>query len=301
MSAAGAPRVKTREERWSEEAAFFDRAAQGVDTASLVLDPIAFGRYTRPKLRRRFSKEYRFHLLGDLQGRTLLDVGCGDGLNAVMMARMGARVTGVDVSPGALDLARRRAEVNGVADRVRFLCAPIEQAALPPREFDIVWGDGILHHVLDDLDAVVRCLVRCAKPGGLILFAEPVNLSAPLRRLRRLVPVHTESTPGERPMVASELALVRRHVPDLRIRHYALFGRVDRFVLVSYNYERSSPLRRAIVSGIDLVDWALLSVPAVRNLGSTCVMHGHAPVVDPNDPARNGTRPRESHEPLSHA
>jgi 2-polyprenyl-3-methyl-5-hydroxy-6-metoxy-1,4-benzoquinol methylase len=57
-----------------------------------------------------------------------------------MLARMGARVTGIDVSPGAIDVARRRALVNGVADRVRFLCAPIEKAPLADREFDIVWG-----------------------------------------------------------------------------------------------------------------------------------------------------------------
>jgi hypothetical protein len=37
-------------------------------------------------------------------------------------------------------VARRRALVNGVADRVRFLCAPIEKAPLADREFDIVWG-----------------------------------------------------------------------------------------------------------------------------------------------------------------
>src|SRR5205823_2687516 len=119
---------------------------------------------------------------------------------------------------------------------------------------------------------------RCAKPGGLVLFAEPINLNSALRRLRRFVPVHTDSTPGERPMLASELALVRRHLPDLSIRQYSLFGRLDRFILVNYNYERSSAVRRAIVGAIDLLDWALLSLPGPRNLAGTCVMHGHAPV-----------------------
>src|SRR5205823_1341194 len=126
---------KSREERWREEAAFFDRAAQHTEPASLVIDPLAWQRYTRAGLRRRFNKEYRFRLLGDLAGKSLLDVGCGDGLNAVMLARMGARVTGVDVSAGALEVARRRAEVNGVADRLRLVCAPIERAELPERSF----------------------------------------------------------------------------------------------------------------------------------------------------------------------
>src|SRR5439155_6543843 len=144
-------------------------------------------------------------------------VGCGDGLNVAMFARMGADVTGIDVSPGALDVARRRAEVNGVAGRVRLVCAPIEMAELPDASFDVVWGDGILHHVLDELEPTVERLVRWVKDDGLILFSEPVNLFEPLRRLRRLVPVHTEATPGERPLLASEVAIVKQYVPDLRM------------------------------------------------------------------------------------
>src|SRR5262249_3489546 len=154
-------------------------------------------------------------------------------------AKMGADVTGIDVSPGALDVARRRAEVNGVADRVHLVCSPLETAELPDRSFDVVWGDGILHHVLDELEPTVKRLARGVKDDGLLLFSEPMNLFEPLRRLRRLVPVHTEATPGERPLVPAEVEIVRRYVPDLRMRHYMLFGRLDRFILVRFNYERS--------------------------------------------------------------
>jgi 2-polyprenyl-3-methyl-5-hydroxy-6-metoxy-1,4-benzoquinol methylase len=260
--------------RWKEEAAFFDRAALRVDAERLPIDPLTWRRYTRPVLRRRFSYEHRFRLLGDLDRRTLLDVGCGDGLNAVLLARMGARVTGLDVSPGALEVARRRAVVNGVADRVTLVCAPIEEAELPEGSFDVVWGDGILHHVLDDLERVVRRLVGWVRPGGAIVFAEPINLNRTLRRLRALVPIRTEATPGERPMLRSELDLVRRYVPDLVVRPYALLGRLDRFVLVDYNYERSPRIRRGIVNALDSLDWALLSIPGLRSLAGTCVMYG---------------------------
>ena len=56
--------------------------------------------------RARFNKEFRFLLLGDLLGKTLLDVGCGDSLNVALLAKMGAEVTGLDVSLGAVALAR---------------------------------------------------------------------------------------------------------------------------------------------------------------------------------------------------
>ncbi len=126
-----------QEERWQEEAAFFDRQADRVDEATLPIDPLAFRRYSRRLPRKRFNKEFRFRILGNLEGKSLLDVGCGDGLNVVMFARMGARVTGIDVSPGALKVARRRAEVNGVADRVKLICSPIETAALPQQDLGV--------------------------------------------------------------------------------------------------------------------------------------------------------------------
>src|SRR6185295_15177206 len=106
---------------------------------------------------------------------------------------------------------------------------------------------GILHHVLDDLDLVLRHLVRCAKRDGLLIFSEPINLSPMLRRIRQSVPIRTDATPGERPMLESELDLVRRHVPDLVMRPYSLLGRLDRLILIRYNYERSPVVRRGIV------------------------------------------------------
>src|SRR5262249_38711083 len=244
MSQGTATIDRRHAERWEQEAAFFDQRAATVQDMALPIDPLAFCRYTRPGLRRRFNKEFRFRIIGDLEGKRLLDVGCGDGPNMAMFAKMGADVTGIDVSPGALDVARRRAEVNGVADRVRLICCPIETADLPDASFDVVWGDGILHHVLDALEPTVERLVRWVKDDGLILFSEPVNLFEPLRRLRRLVPVHTDATPGERPLIPSEIEMVRTHVPDLRLRHYMLLGRLDRFVLVNFNYERSPVIRR---------------------------------------------------------
>lgn len=271
--------VKSREERWQEEAAFFDREAARVDPTALPIDPMALRRYTQPSLRRRFNKEYRFKILGPVEGKTLLDVGCGDGQNSVMLARMGAKVTGIDVSPRAIEVAHRRAEVNGVSDRVRFVCAPVEKADLPEGCFDIVWGEGILHHVLDDLELVLSHLARCAKREGLLIFSEPINLSPMLRRIREHVPIRTDATPGERPMLKSELDLVRRYVPDLVMRPYSFLGRLDRLILIRFNYERSPTVRRGIVNGIALLDRLLLGLPGLDRLASTCVLHGH--------PARN--------------
>lgn len=275
QSALRTSTVDERSRRWEEEARFFDQLADGVDDATLAIDPLALQRYSAPVLRQKFNKEFRFRTLGPLAGKTLLDIGCGDGLNAVMFAKMGAHVTGLDISPGAIQLARRRAELNGVSERTNFICAPIETADLPPDSFDIVWGDAILHHVLADLDLVLRHLARACKPGGLMLFSEPVNLANPLRRLRSLIPVHAEATPDERPLIKGELDLLKHYVPNLRSKYYGLFGRLDQFILTNYNYERSSVTRRAIVNAIGSIDYALLSLPLVKRLASICVLWGH--------------------------
>ena len=173
-----------------------------------------------------------------------------------------------------MERARRRAEVNGVSGRVRLLASPIEAADLPADAFDLVWADAVLHHVLDELDLVMDRLTRCARPDGLLVFSEPVNLAPVMRRLRRMVPVKTDGTPGERPLVRSEVALVKRYLADFRIRHYLLLGRLDRFILDRYNYERTPPLRRGLMNALEVVDYALLSLPKVRELGGACVMYG---------------------------
>jgi 2-polyprenyl-3-methyl-5-hydroxy-6-metoxy-1,4-benzoquinol methylase len=268
--------LERREERWRQEAAFFDEVArrQDKDATRLALDPLTLRRYAGPRLRRRFVIEFCFRLLGDLRGRSLLDVGCGEGQNAALFARLGATVTGIDVSPAALEVARQRAEANGVADRVRFVCAPVETAEFPAGSFDVVWGEGILHHLLDELDLVLAQLARWTRPDGLLLFSEPVNLNHALRRLRLMIPLETEHTPGERPLEQAELDLVARHVAGLRLRHYRLLARLDRFILPSLNYERSSVLRRGLLSLVTVLDEALLCVPPARSLASVCVLWG---------------------------
>src|SRR3989454_11277713 len=92
---------------------------------------------------------------GDLAGKRILDVGCGEGEDGMILAKLGARVTGLDVSPAAIELARQRAQVNGVSERTRFVCAPLDAADLPESSFDVIWIDQGLHHGLDNLEGTM--------------------------------------------------------------------------------------------------------------------------------------------------
>jgi 2-polyprenyl-3-methyl-5-hydroxy-6-metoxy-1,4-benzoquinol methylase len=267
--------MKPREQRWDAEAEFFDKRAQRAERMVTPTDPLTLGRYGAPSPRRWFNKEFRFRVMGNFTGKAILDVGCGDGANSVLLAKLGGRVTGIDISPKAIALAGQRAQIDGVSQAVRFLCAPIETAQLEPCSFDILWGDAILHHLIEELDALIPKLLTWVKPDGLVLFAEPVNFNQTLRRIRFMVPVHTDATPDERPLEPAEIALLRKDIPDLRLRMFTLFGRLDRFILPDYNYERSSAPRRFVAGSIAAIDYALLSLPWVKRLGATAVMYGH--------------------------
>jgi len=261
-----------REERWKAEARFFDEQSDKIHIAPI--DPLTLARY-RPPHRLRFNKEFRLHVLGGLQGKRVLDVGCGEGTNAILLAKLGGAVVGIDISPNSIEIAGQRGRVNGLGDRVQFLCSPLETAPLPPASFDIIWGEAILHHVIAELDTVMKKLAEVAKPGAIVLFSEPVNFNRTLRRIRFLIPVHTDATPDERPLEPAEMILLRAYVPDLRSRMFTLFGRLDRFLLPDYNYERSSLWRRAVSGAIATLDYMLLSLPGIRRLAGTAVLYGH--------------------------
>jgi len=99
-----------------------------------------------------------------LAGRRVLDVGCGGGLLAEGMARRGARVTGIDLSPGALEVARLHALESGVTVDYRQLA--VEE--LPDSDhdaFDLVTCLEMLEHVPDPAQ-VIQAISRLVRPGG---------------------------------------------------------------------------------------------------------------------------------------
>ena len=259
--------------RHMAEASFFDRVAESHHAGLEPLHPETLRRY-RFKRRRRFSKEFRLSLMGDLADKRILDVGCGEGGNAALLATLGARVTGVDISPKSIEIARERARLNHIDDRTEFMCGPFETIDLPENTFDIIWGDNILHHIIPTLDQCLGKLTRLCKHEGVLIFAEPINFNQTLRKIRFMVPVHTEVTPGERPLERAEIECIQKYLSEHLQRRFSLFSRLNRFILHNGNYERSSAPRRALSNAILAVDSALLPLPGIRNLAGDCVIYG---------------------------
>ncbi|MCB9423254.1 MAG: class I SAM-dependent methyltransferase [Ardenticatenaceae bacterium] len=102
---------------------------------------------------------------------SVLDLGCGQGRDALFIARMGHEVLGVDLSPTGIaqmlaDARKENLKISGVvADIVTFE---------PERDFDVVVMDRVLHMFADDEERTAVLVTACVhtKPGGFILIAD---------------------------------------------------------------------------------------------------------------------------------
>ena len=81
-------------------------------------------------------------------GKRVLEIGCGLGTDTVNFARAGASVTAVELSDESAALARRRADVFGVSDRVSIQVGNAEElpSLIEPQTFDLVYSFGVIHH-----------------------------------------------------------------------------------------------------------------------------------------------------------
>jgi SAM-dependent methyltransferase len=168
-----------------------------------------------------------FDSLGDLCRLSVLDYGCGHGMAAVVMARQGACVTGVDLSAAYLEEARKRAEANGVT--IDYVQANGENLPFANDSFDRIWGNAILHHL--DLHRAAVELRRILRPGGVAVFCEPWGGNPLLNLARRLLPYPGKSrTTNEQPLGNSHVRLLGNVFGTVTIQGFQLLGMARRIL-----------------------------------------------------------------------
>jgi len=105
-----------------------------------------------------------------LQGKRVLDVGCGGGILADAMARRGAQVLGIDLATRSLRVAQLHA-LEAATPNVAYREVSVEDlAAEQPGTYDVVTCMEMLEHVPDP-SSVVRACATLAKPGGMVFFS----------------------------------------------------------------------------------------------------------------------------------
>jgi ubiquinone/menaquinone biosynthesis C-methylase UbiE len=120
-------------------------------------------------LTERIEADTIFQLTGDLRGKRLLDLGCGDGVYSIAASQKGAHVTGLDISESMLEAARVRAAATGAS--VEWCRASAESVPYDPETFSVVLAVTIFCFVSDALKAM-REAHRVLCPGGMLITGE---------------------------------------------------------------------------------------------------------------------------------
>lgn len=162
---------------------------------------------TRSKLGQIYSiihgRNDRYHelLYNDAAGKRVLEYGCGLGSHSLQIARHGGLVTGIDISEVGIQKATEAAAAQGVTG-ADYLVMDAENMTFPDATFDLVIGEGILHHL--DLDRSYSEISRVLRPGGRAVFMEPLGHNFAMRLFRRLTP--SMRTDDEHPLMRQDLA-----------------------------------------------------------------------------------------------
>ena len=98
-----------------------------------------------------------------LKGARVLEIGCGMGLHAELMARAGAQLTCVDISPTSVESTTRRLDLKGLSANV--IEGDATQLPFDDDSFDFVWSWGVIHHSAQTA-RIVRQVHRVLNPGG---------------------------------------------------------------------------------------------------------------------------------------
>jgi 2-polyprenyl-6-hydroxyphenyl methylase/3-demethylubiquinone-9 3-methyltransferase len=102
-----------------------------------------------------------------LEGKTALDVGCGAGLLAEPLARLGAKVTGIDASPEVIAVAREHAAAMGL--KIAYSVGDLQELE---GQFDLITCMEVIEHVANPA-AFIRALARRLAPEGLLVLSTP--------------------------------------------------------------------------------------------------------------------------------
>lgn len=102
-----------------------------------------------------------------LEGRSAIDVGCGAGLLAEPLARLGAKVTGIDASPELIGVARDHATAGGL--EIDYRSGEVGELE---GQFDLITCMEVIEHVADP-STFIAALARLLAPGGLLILSTP--------------------------------------------------------------------------------------------------------------------------------
>jgi len=149
------------------------------------------------------------------RGKTMLEVGCGAGIDLVRFARAGVKVTGIDLSTTAIELASKNIRQNGLVADLQVMNG--ESMQFPDNSFDVVYAHGVLQYTADP-NMMIAEIYRVLKPGGEFIVMVYNRISwLNLMRLITRVPLEHEDAPVLKKYSVGELKQFLKPFKTFRI------------------------------------------------------------------------------------
>lgn len=188
--------------------------------------------------------DFRVKLIGDIKGKTVLDLGCGKGWASLEALEAGANVIAIDISPMSIELVKKLAEEKGLADRLDARVMDAMNLELEDECIDVLVGNGILHH-LPKLEQVFSEIKRVLKPDGYAVFVEPLGMNPFIKLYRKLTP--KQRTEDEKPFDNIELDLIRKIFPNSEMYFFENLVLISKAFLAVGMYDFSDKMQKHLI------------------------------------------------------
>lgn len=217
---------------------YFDRTAVEAWTQLTSNAPVSRVRATVRAGRDRMRSTLAARLPADLSGRRVLDAGCGAGQMAVELARRGAEVVAIDISPRLVGVARQRAS-DDVMARIDFRVGDMLDPALG--RFDHVLAmDSLIHYSVEDVVGALSALGERTS-GSLVFTVAPRTPALTLMHAAGKLFPRADRSPAIRPIGHRKLARHLAMTPPLRSWRMSAPERIVSGFYISEAMELSRP------------------------------------------------------------
>jgi len=193
-----------------KEASFHDNWAKSTDLAEICVDK-SFESIACPE-----NKQI-IKWMKDLNGKKVLELGCGLGEASVYFAKMGAEVTSTDISKEMVRKTESLAEFHGVKVRGIVVSAN-DLNNLDDDYYDFIYAGNLLHHV--EIEKCLRNLYPKLKPGGVAFFWDPIAYN-PIINIYRMLATQVR-TEDEHPLKKQDFKTIQKIFNNVEFKYFWL-------------------------------------------------------------------------------
>ena len=220
-------------------------------------------------------KQTLLQTLGDVRSKRVLVYGCGNDSAAVWFSKSGADVDAIDISPKSVENQRVIAAKLGL--NFNAIVMDAHSLDLPSDEYDIVYGNAILHHL--ELQEAIPEIIRVLKPEGKAVFRDVMSGNVFLRAFRFATPFWRTS--DEHPLKRSDFALLAQKFSTCQITQYILsglpyfgFARImNNVILKRLGVNSRLPVHDTIYESFDKLDKLLFRlIPILKRQAWICLI-----------------------------